>query len=63
MKLNRKRLPYEWLFIVPIGLVISPIGTCFIGIYWKMSFLELVTVMCLQFIAFLFIGLVSNWGE
>jgi len=55
--------PYEWIFIIPAALIMSPIGTCFIVAFWKLNFIGALIVIALQFIAYLIVGLLSNWGE
>jgi hypothetical protein len=54
---------YEWIFIIPAALIMSPIGTCFIVAFWQLDFIGALIVIALQFIAYLILGLLSNWGE
>jgi hypothetical protein len=53
----------HWLYIVPLSFALSPIGTCFIVAFWKLDFIGALIVIALQFIAYLILGLLSNWGE
>ena len=59
----KKTFPYEWIFIIPAALILSPIGTCFIVAFWQLDFTGALIVIALQFMAYLILGLLSNWGE
>ena len=53
----------HYLWIVPIALAISPIGTIVTSIGMSFDFKETLILIVFQVMAFFVLGIISNFGE
>lgn len=53
----------NWLWMTPLGLALSPFGTCFITILYDLDFLGCVILILSQALAFAILSILTNGGE
>ena len=55
--------PLHWLWMTPLAIVISPIGTLFFTVAFSLSFEGCLKLIAAQICAFALIFIASNGGE
>jgi hypothetical protein len=54
---------YHWLWMIPMAIAISPIGTGLAVALLNLDFFGVLTCIGIQIFCFFLVGILSNFGE
>ena len=55
--------PANWLWMVPLAILMSPLGAVFLMVIFDLGFYDCIFVVFIQMCAYMLAGIMSNWGE